>query len=178
MFPLSIDPYAPDGVNVGEEFSDRADWPGYLRIFRHKLWTDRLPKAAERHKRGDLENGELVPPHCPHCPLVVVAETQTHLLHTFPAAMHRAHILNRDINNLFRKYTEPYVPHSTIDVPQWATQANITLEREDRWTSGIADKHDRIRILRRGPAVYHMGSQRFAEPWLQHILQLNKHSHG
>jgi hypothetical protein len=24
MFPLAIDPYAPDGVNVGEEFSDRA----------------------------------------------------------------------------------------------------------------------------------------------------------
>jgi len=123
---------------------------------------------------------ELVSPHCPHCLLEgdPVSETQTHLLHTCPAAVHRAHILNRDINNLFRKYTEPYVPHSTIDVLQWATQANITLEREDGWTSGIADKHDRVRILRRGPAVFHMGSQRFAEPWLQHILKLNKHLHS
>jgi hypothetical protein len=87
--------------------SGSADWPDYLRIFRHKLWTDRLPTAAERHKRGDQKNGELVPPHCPHCLLGVepVAETQTHLLHTCLAALHRAHILNRDINNLFRKYT-------------------------------------------------------------------------
>jgi hypothetical protein len=31
--------------------SGSADWPDYLRIFRLKLWTDRLPTAAERHKR-------------------------------------------------------------------------------------------------------------------------------
>jgi hypothetical protein len=30
MFPFAINPYTPDGVNVGEEFSDRAVFPTIL----------------------------------------------------------------------------------------------------------------------------------------------------
>jgi hypothetical protein len=161
--------------------SGSADWPDYLRIFFLKLWTDRLPPAAERHKRSDRDDGELVPPHCPHCLLngETDPETQTHLLHTCPKATHRSHILSRDINNIFRKYIEPYTPYSTIDVLHWATMENIPLEQEDDRVSGLSDIHDRLRILRRGPQIFHLDKQRFAEPWLQHILKTtHKHLHS
>ena len=55
---------------------------------------------------------------------------------------------------------------------------NISLEQEEGWVSGLSDKHDRLRVLRRGPQVFHLGKQRFAEPWLQHILKTHKHLHS
>ena len=37
-------------------------WPSYLRTFRHKLYTQRLPTAYNRCRRGDTEDGEPIMP--------------------------------------------------------------------------------------------------------------------
>jgi hypothetical protein len=42
-------------------------WPSFLRSFRHKLVTQRLPTSHNRAYRGDKENGTQVNPWCPNC---------------------------------------------------------------------------------------------------------------
>jgi hypothetical protein len=57
-------------------------WPAFLRKFRHKLLTQRLPTSQNRALRGDTEDGLPVSSWCPLCleEGSCIRETHEHLL--------------------------------------------------------------------------------------------------
>ena len=89
--------------------SGRKSWPTYLRSFAHKLWTKRLPTAYTRTRRGDTGDAEPVMPWCPHCLKDgnFTAETQEHLIQTFPRLTNSHFKLARTLNNIFRESDQP-----------------------------------------------------------------------
>jgi hypothetical protein len=122
-------------------------WPSFLRKFRHKLVTQRLPTAQSRARRGDTGDGVHVNPWCPLCLAegTCVQETHDHLL-TCPCST-RAHIkLSSEINNDFKQYYHPTALTASLDeTDERDTIDTIALpySRTEAWTSYTTDKHGR-----------------------------------
>ena len=124
-------------------------WPDHLRIFRHKLVTNRLPTAAERHSRGDVEDDLRVPSTCPFCSQYDshITETQMHMLDTCPHVQHRHHIISRSINNTFRQYTQPSPMHTHDTDPYDQLLKSIDIEELDGWENATTDKQGCSRTI-------------------------------
>ena len=146
-------------------------WPDHLRIFRHKLITNRLPTAAERHSRGDVEDDLPVPSTCPICSQhgSHITETQTHVLDSCPHIQHRHHIIERSINNTFRQFTQPTPIHTHNYDPYDQLVPSTDIEELDGWENTTTDKHGRSSTIAQGDPSYSILGQQFSQPWLRHI---------
>ena len=151
-------------------------WPDHLRIFRHKLITNRLPTAAERHSRGDVEDDLPVPSTCPICSQhgSHITETQTHVLDSCPHIQHRHHIIARSINNTFRQFTQPTPIHTHNYDPYDQLVPSTDIEELDGWENTTTDKHGRSSTIAQGDPSYSILGQQFSQPWLRHIF----HTHN
>ena len=151
-------------------------WPDHLRIFRHKLITNRLPTAAERHSRGDIEDDLPVPSTCPLCSQhdSHVTETQMHMLDSCPHVQHRHHIISRSINNTFRQFTQPSPMHTHDTDPYDQLLKFIEIEELDGWENATTDKHGRSRIIAQGEPIYSILGQHHSLSWFRHIF----HTHN
>ena len=134
------------GNNPGWSTGGRS-WPTFLRNFRHKLVTQRLPTAHNRAHRGDTENGSLVMPWCPHCLETGTCTQETHLhMLTCPSTPRRGLQLSRAINNDCRQI---YQPQSLIDTltPEQERmimrESAISWDITPGWESHTTDKHGR-----------------------------------
>jgi hypothetical protein len=106
------------GPNPGWSTGGRS-WPTFLRNFRHKLVTQRLPTAHYRAHRGDTENGTLVNPWCPHCLVTGTCTQETHLhMLTCPSTPRRGLQLCRAINNDCRQIYPPHTLNDTLTPEQ------------------------------------------------------------
>ena len=150
-------------------------WPDHLRIFRHKLITNRLPTAAERHSRGDREDGLPVSSTCPTCDQhgSHITETQTHVLDSCPHIQHRHTIISRSINNTFRQFTQPAPLHKHDTDPYDQLLRVIDIEELDGWESITTDKHGRSRTIAKGEPLYSVLGKQFSHPWFRHIFHIH-----
>ena len=79
--------------------------PEFLLKFRHKMWLQRLPTWAMRHKRNDHEDGTPVTPFCTTCTKIGlnIPETMYHIFVECIGAARSSH-LRLKLNNVYRKY--------------------------------------------------------------------------
>jgi hypothetical protein len=150
-------------------------WPSFLRKFRHKLVTQRLPTAQNRARRGDTENGAHVNPWCPLCldEGSCVQETHDRLL-TCPCST-RAHIkLSREINNDFKQYYHPTALTALLDESDERDTLDIIAlpySRTEAWTSYTTDKHGRETPLSKGTPGRIYGRTKRITSWAHNILR-------
>ena len=135
-------------------------WPTFLRSFRHKLITQRLPTAHNRAYRGDSEEGTQVNPWCPRCMETgsFVQETHLHLL-TCPCTSRQRLKLEKAINNECKQYYHPQSLNPTLDhlteeeiISEMGSSWDIT----DAWKNVSIDKHGRSTTI---ATSYIMGPQ-------------------
>ena len=150
-------------------------WPTFLKRFRHKLLTQRLPTAQNRAKRGDPEDGVPVNLWCPLCLAKgsCVQETHDHLL-TCPHSAREQIKLLRKINNDFKQY---YNPTSLLPMMDSIVENDI-LDRiaqphstTEAWTSHTTDKHGRKTPLMSGTPGRVYGTTKRITSWAQNILR-------
>ena len=151
-------------------------WPSFLRTFRHKLYTQRLPTAHNRSRRGDTEDGEPIMPWCPRCLSNGNAniETTEHLLSTCPHNALSTLVLSRTLNNIFRSHTNPVPLHPPMDyTDEMSTfeQADIDLDSNPGWKSAMQDKHGRETTFSQGPQGRELEHCNMLAAWSQHIMR-------
>ena len=150
-------------------------WPSFLRKFRHKLITQRLPTAQNRVRRGDSEDGVLVNPWCPLCLAegTFVQETHSHLL-TCPCSARAHTTLLRDINNICKPY---YTPRPLLaEMDNWdecdlLDNMNLQHSHTAAWTSHTTDKHGRKTPMSSGPPGRQYGATKRLTSWAHNILR-------
>ena len=150
-------------------------WPAFLRKFRHKLITQRLPTGQNRALRGDTEDGVAVTPWCPLCQEggVLTPETHEHLL-TCPCTTQYRFTLIRDINNIFKQYYTPRSLTPTMDdMEEGDTLDTIALPyaHTAAWTSYTTDKHGRKTPIARGTPGRIYGKTKRITSWAHNILR-------
>jgi len=162
------------GCNPGWNTGGRK-WPNFLRTFRHKLITQRLPTADNRSRRGDSENGTQVNPWCPLCleTGTCTVETHDHLL-TCPCTSRDRLKLARQINNDCRHYYLPKSISTSLDYDEEGEildNAGISWDTTDGWESHMTDKHGRKTVISKGPQgrIYN-GIHRLTS-WAHNILR-------
>jgi hypothetical protein len=162
------------GTNPGWNTGGR-QWPNFLRIFRHKLITQRLPTAYNRARRGDMENGTLVNPWCPLCATTgtFTIETHEHLL-TCPCKTRERLKLARSINNNCRPYYQPKQIHAPLDndiEEEIMAHNGMTWDTTEGWQSHMTDKHGRKTPIAQGPEGRNYNGSRKLTSWAHSILR-------
>ena len=162
------------GPNPGWSTGGRS-WPTFLRNFRHKLITQRLPTAHNRAHRGDTENGTLVNPWCPHCLATGTCTQETHLhMLTCPSTPRRGLTLSRTINNDCRQMYQPRPLTDTLTPDQELMimrESGISWDVTPGWESHTSDKHGRQSTISTGPTgrVFTRGTKLTA--WAHSIIK-------
>ena len=162
------------GNNPGWNTGGR-QWPNFLRIFRHKLITQRLPTAYNRARRGDSENGTQVNPWCPLCATTgtFTIETHEHLL-TCPCTSRDRLKLARAINNNCRPYYQPKHIHTPLDPDteeEIMATNGMTWDITEGWESHMSDKHGRKTRIAQGPEGRNYNGARKLTSWAHSILR-------
>ena len=162
------------GPNPGWSTGGRK-WPTFLRNFRHKLITRRLPTAHNRAFRGDSENGVQINPWCPRCMDIgdFNQETHEHLL-TCPCTLKQRLKLAKSINNDCKQYYKPSAVTPTLDSneeEEIVADMGSSWDTTEAWKSVSADKHGRERTIDTGQPGRQYEQVKFITPWAHNILR-------
>jgi hypothetical protein len=135
-------------------FTGGRKWPTFLRTFRHKLITQRLPTAHNRAYRSDAEDGTQVNPWCPRCMDIgsFVQETHIHLL-TCPCTFRNRLKLEKAINNECKQYFKPQSLNPELDhhsEDEIISDMGSTWDITDAWKGITTDKYGRSTTIDTG----------------------------
>jgi hypothetical protein len=134
--------------------SKRCALPDYLAIHRTKILLNRLPTRRERNRRSDTHaDGELIGPHCPHCPQEI--ETHAHALVTCSHNNATTNSFQYNLNKAIRDTTSTLFKKGQTDAT-WAhnmlqTAPNLPVKIVPGWTTSYKDKHGRTQKTGQGP---------------------------
>ena len=162
------------GKNPGWSTGGR-QWPSFLRVFRHKLVTQRLPTAKNRAFRGDTENGTVVNPWCPHCLALGDCNIETHIhFLTCPCTKRSRLQLQRAVNNECRRMYQPKHINTLYEAETESTvmsHSGIPWTATEGWKSYTEDKHGRKSTIATGQPgrSYEFGNRLTA--WSHNIMQ-------
>ena len=162
------------GKNPGWSTGGR-QWPSFLRVFRHKLVTQRLPTAQNRAFRGDTENGTVVNPWCPRCLALGDCNIETHIhFLTCPCTKRSRLQLQRAVNNECRRMYQPKHINTLYEAeiePTVMSHSGIPWTATEGWKSYTEDKHGRKSTIATGQPgrSYEFGNRLTA--WSHNIMQ-------